>query len=186
MRSATNVPADDAVNVLYFNHGGLPLPADFADFCTNLGELYRDSLLGILGGINRFTVTAYDVGAPPNDPLAETITEAGAFEAGGGPREVALCLSYFAGRNGPTTRGRVFIGPLTQAVMTDHPTGTIVGRILDFGQGLDGMGGADWKWHQHSQKLAVSAEVTDIWCDNAWDTQRRRGDKATSRQVRSL
>lgn len=116
------------------------------------------------------------------------------------PDEVSVCLSFhgdLAGlveRSGSTRpanrhRGRIFLGPLTTGVMGQDPDNHDVlvhstprqafadaaGRILA------GVFGATWcVW---SRTNAALYPVVGGFVDNAFDTQRRRGIRATSRQV---
>jgi hypothetical protein len=42
------------------------------------------------------------------------------------------------------------------------------------------------KWVVYSPKLDAFAEVDNLWVDNAFDTQRRRGERPTARTVVAL
>lgn len=120
------------------------------------------------------------------------------------PNEVALCLSMRAeavpGVNMRRRRGRVYLGPFgwgqmlgTEAGADHRPSAMAVGQILDAAAALaTGVSG--------SARLAVYSPTTDVteslddalndvkhlWIDDAWDTQRRRGASATTRQTRTV
>lgn len=106
------------------------------------------------------------------------------------PTEVAMCASYQAARisgvNQASRRGRVFIGPLTEATSSGaRPTGaarTTINAAME-AVALDSNGALGYTWVVYSQKLGTGATVTNGWCDNAYDTQRRRGQDPTVRDT---
>lgn len=131
------------------------------------------------------------------------------------PAEVALCVSYEgprqSGLNQRRRRGRIFIGPLQegsgdyalagatiQDVVADAAEANLLGssggpyllkwavysRLQHFGIPVGGsIGELD---EDSPERLPVSfTDVSKMWVDNAWDTQRRRGVKATNRTVRN-
>lgn len=103
-----------------------------------------------------------------------------------GPRQVALCLSFYSGRNLPTSRGRVFLGPWDNSDMEEHPTSALQQSVMDVGDRLyalatNPIGGLTWTWAIHSQKENAFKVVTNYWCNDVWDTQRRRLSKEAGR-----
>jgi len=123
------------------------------------------------------------------------------------PEEVALCMSYSAdlssvaergaGGTRPRARrrGRVFIGPLSQAAAqqdtttkrtkpatvalsawTDNAKQFLATALL-----ADG-----WTWCVFSPTLWEMFDVTQVWVDDAFDTQRRRGPDAVGRTLVTL
>lgn len=129
-------------------------------------------------------------GVPPTDGL---------------PSEVAACLTYFADLTGvpergpnntrpaSSRRGRFYWGPLGTAHVVDPATGVVSigapGRniMLDsartylFGQAS----AASWRWVVFSKTLWEVFDVAGCAVDDAFDTQRRRGEKPTVR-VKSI
>jgi hypothetical protein len=106
------------------------------------------------------------------------------------PSEVALCASFFAGRNLPRQRGRVYIGPLTKAAADVpnsatgivRPTPGLTNAIMESSKKLQSEainGGLNWC--VLSQADGALKSITGGWVDNAFDTQRRRGEDASSR-----
>lgn len=115
------------------------------------------------------------------------------------PYEVATVLSFYSGRNLPRLRNRVYLGPITSDVVT---TGEINSdpqidpafmqlvfdganamaanvRSTAGGVGDELQAGA---WHTFSTfDVPGQTPVTNMWMDNAFDTQRRRGSAATFR-----
>jgi len=117
--------------------------------------------------------------------------------ATGLPAEVACCLSFHGSFGtdpefGPGTRprsrdrGRIYFGPLITGVsITDGttgrvvPAGTFIADLIIAGQRL--RDDADTHWSVWSRADAALKLVTQVSVDDAWDTQRRRGETATQR-----
>lgn len=104
-----------------------------------------------------------------------------------GPPEVALVMSFrssvIPGSPPARHRGRVYLGPLGN-IGADRPTTADVNGIAAAGQTLlDAVDPAPggWLWMQHSPTAASYSQVVNGYVDNEWDTQRRRGRKATLR-----
>lgn len=133
-------------------------------------------------------VFAYDLAdAKPRPEKAVSVyTPTTWSTAATGPRQVACCLSFYADRNLPSQRGRLFIGPFDVGDMGEHPTSALQQSIMDIGDrlyalGANPIGGISWDWSQHSAKQNLTRPVTNYWCNDVWDTQRRRLSKETSR-----
>jgi hypothetical protein len=112
------------------------------------------------------------------------------------PGEVACALSFRAsylglveeiGNTRPRSRrrGRVFIGPLNQqAVTTDavseaRPAAAFISDLVAVGARLRDSITSTWcVW---SRMDALFAPVETVWADNAFDTIRSRGHRATAR-----
>lgn len=145
-----------------------------------------------------FDITADLSGTPHGPPVRDTGWTLG---TGGTtpvtPAEVALALSFsgdlsgiseFTGGTRPRARhrGRVFIGPLVGAITTVdadtstvRPVSAIKATLLAAGNALRAEGGVVWSvW---SRRNAAIYEVTDIWCDDAFDTIRSRGPAPTTK-----
>ncbi len=108
-----------------------------------------------------------------------------------GPSEVALCASFYATRNLPRRRGRVYVGPLGNTTTSiDQGDGTQPTRpSLSLRNSLIGAmtglrtqaAAAGIPWGVLSGLDVEIRPVTAGWVDNAFDTQRRRGEEASSR-----
>jgi hypothetical protein len=98
------------------------------------------------------------------------------------PGQVALCLSFYAGRNLPHQRGRLYIGPfrgdfgLTSPVDVGFRT-----KLLNLGQKLHDIGAANLNWAVYSRTMNAANIISDAWVDDSWDVQRRRKRDATTR-----
>jgi hypothetical protein len=138
-----------------------------------------------LGGVVEFGCKVYDVQKPkPNYPLATVIENANAFAATSAPREVALCLSFYAGQNVKRRRGRLYL-PTTWigagSNLAVRPTQTQINKVMALGVILQDLGGLAEDWSVYSKVDGTARAVTNYWCDNEWDIQRRRGLRGTSR-----
>lgn len=129
----------------------------------------------------------YNLADPePREASVITFTLDAAGTADRLPDEVAICTSFYSVRNLPRQRGRIFIGPFNSQAI-DLATGRPKSVLRDV------IGGATERLANESdvtnQWVILSTAsvpdttftVTDGWIDNAWDTQRRRGLAATSR-----
>jgi hypothetical protein len=191
--AAGDVPADFAINVVYHNNTDITGVLDVG-WQSHADEI-RDAFTGAdpddpsfaLYNSRVVEVKCYDLAdAEPRPVRAHSIFNPGTPAAPDeiGPRQVALCLSYYAGRNLPATRGRIYVGPINAPPPV--PNTGVMNEVMALGNALFNIGGANVHWQQHSEKTGVSSTITDIWVDNRWDTQRRRLVKATARQHRTF
>jgi hypothetical protein len=180
LRSTTGLPQDDVVNVLHYTTTVL---TNFGTITSRVADAYANAEVA-RGGINQVKVCAYNQDdAKPRAPQnCETRTLSG---SGGtpGPREVSLCLSMYGDRNLPRKRGRIYIGPFASAQMGERPSATLMAGVLNLGYALRDPSGSDFEWVIYSPTSQSTTPVQNLWVDNEWDTQRRRGLKGTTRQT---
>jgi hypothetical protein len=137
-----------------------------------------------IGATKAFKVSVYDAQkAPPNYPLA-IAEQAGTPATSNGPRELALCLSYFSGFNRPRLRGRLYI-PKTfiSGAPGLRPDAAQMTAALDWRTPLTtGLPGTSRLivWSRVEQK---AWGVDNFWVDDEWDVVRSRGRKPTTRQT---
>lgn len=207
------LPEDVSVNVTHWEADdrlGLEDRADWDErivgLMNRIAAFYQDIssyLSSLLSGNG--TIRAYDFADPkPRIPRASLdfsfIPSSGSF-----PAEVAICLSMEAdqvpGVNQASRRGRIYLGPVggntgqigagandvrvsdlvantildAAVTMTDATGGAFA--LAVFSPTILGRGGsADEAWN----------DVTSIYIDDAYDTQRRRGGAPTKRTSRQL
>lgn len=144
-------------------------------------------------------VTGFGLGARATDEL-------------GLPEEVALCLTMRANNweqqaveepdsNDPGTEpdrplqrhtGRLYLGPFNAAALDDdagasRPIAALRTAVLDAGQRLaDELIAIGGNWAVWSRADAFLGDISDLFVDNAWDTQRRRGASPTVRTTRNI
>jgi hypothetical protein len=56
---------------------------------------------------------------------------------------------------------------------------------LNYADALSALGGIDVDWVVHSPTHDTNTKVKEAWVDDEWDTQRRRGQRATKRITRA-
>jgi hypothetical protein len=120
------------------------------------------------------------------------------------PSEVAICLSYHGSygsdfefspgqRPRQRDRGRIFVGPLIRTVVdmdgTTHrpkPSGSVQTSLQQAAARLQAALVPDITWVVWSRKNASVKAVTEVSVDDAFDTQRRRGERAIARAITVL
>lgn len=130
-----------------------------------------------------FRVKIYDAQAPaPSYPLAEATSGTG-FKTTSVPRELALCLSYYATYNRPRFRGRVYIpGAFVGGSIGLRPSATQITNALSFAATLKDPV-ANHYMGVFSRRQNSFAQATTYWVDDEWDVVRSRGLRGTTRQT---
>ena len=159
---------------------------DWDQLATDLNAIMQAFALNIA----QFQITTklYDLDNDKPRPVkAEHTANQGAHGALSLPRELALCLSFYADRNLPRQRGRLYM-PVTlwKSSAGVRPAGSDQTKLLDLADSLSGLGGANVDWCVYSRVDNVHRKVTNAWADKEWDTVRSRGLKGDSRQTRSV
>jgi hypothetical protein len=179
----SNLPRDRIINVVHFDTTDPGTDPDHASLGDDLLEAF-DTHLTPINAFTGWECRIYDkADAEPREPRATVTRAQGGSAASPGPFEVALCLSFFAERNIPRRRGRIYLGPWTQGSMAERPSATNGPwqSAMNLGAALAGIGGLNVSWVVYSPTTDQSMGVTDYWCDDAWDTMRGRGLRATTR-----
>jgi len=194
------LPEDDMINVWHFNTdvAGPSTSTDHADVFNRLQTFYQalDTYQSRLLGAQP-TLTIYDLHDPePRVPVYEANMTGMAYPSTGNPlpSECAICLSFHgvqvSGSPAARRRGRVYLGPWNDAAL--DPTGKIAGALLTAIDGaataLLASGTTEWAIYSRTDLPVVTdldegVTVVGGWIDNAWDTQRRRGEAPTSRTL---
>lgn len=165
---------------------------DFYTKPVNAGAWVTNSYPGHLA--SECQVVAYDLSQDkPRAPVYESTFPSGVGAGSTLPTEVALCFSFEADKESgelqSRRRNRVYLGPFTNAVLNSGAvSGSFITTIINAGKDLKAasQASATWKWRVYSPTDDQSHDIAKIWVDNAWDTQRRRGLKATSRTTWSF
>lgn len=206
LQGGSGLAKDRYINTWHFYRAAGPLTPDTA---TNIGsslDLFYAEIDGFIReDIDRADYRIYDLG--DSEPREPTLVPAVAQPSGLGtpyPFEVATCLSFYGGRNLPRRRGRVYLGPLTEACAGTKGTNFEPGPSLAFRTAiLDGAeamaaavrsaggdGAASWCVYSPTADAegadVLHHSVSDAWVDDAFDTQRRRGDAPTARTTRVI
>src|SRR5215204_994633 len=196
------LPEDRFVNNFYFRTGvpgEFPEETDYAAIDSQLVTFFNTT--GPSGNpvckymsseIVKTTGTAqirkYHLGEEkPREPHVTTWALGTTADSARLPHEVAVVGSFYSTRNIPRRRGRVYIGPLNLSALnqtTGRPTDAFRVAIIESMDRLSDAEGPT-QWVTYSTVLVGGAfhDVTHGWCDNAMDTQRRRGVAGTSRSI---
>jgi hypothetical protein len=204
----SGLPRDVIMNTFHFQTAtfGPPTGADYDAVQAALGNFYNGNTgaggtLGVYlsslldsGSVHR--IKQYDMSQPAPRPVAyESTFSILTSNANPAPAEVALCLSFRApleaGTDPKNRRGRIYLGPLgVNAISVSvgngadvAPAAALIGNLADAGKRL--MDAIGPQWVIFSPTNNQSEIITHCWVDNAFDTQRRRGGRASSRQTRN-
>jgi hypothetical protein len=175
-------PTDVLVITPHFKVVGGPLfpSADYDSLANDLATAL-DTYTALH---TQLTVKLYDAeAAAPNFPKATKTVRQATIASSPSNRDLALCLSYYSDVNRPRHRGRLYIPCPLIAINGGAATATpanlvTVSNIVPI---FTGLGGINVDWVVWSRVDRVSRPVTDWYVDNSWDTQRRRGGKASNR-----
>ncbi len=177
LHNFSGLPRDDAVNTLYYQ---VDAPDTLGGTMDDIAAAYVAKAGFINEVYQGMTIKAY--AHPAGGAPLDTRSYSAAFAAGEGPTEVALALSYSADdgvAGAPRRRGRIFLPFFNSG---RRPSATMINALLSFGQDLASIGFAgNTTWKLYSRANAGLLTIESISVDNEWDTQRRRGMKATSR-----
>lgn len=185
------IPADVCVNTLHFASGVIVgTGIDYADVATTVAEAFDRYFNGTSGGggvtqdHRGITTKVYELDDPkPRLPKASHVIPPGAAESALGPRQVAMCLSFFSGQSplAKRARGRIYLGPFTAALMAAQPSSVLTDGLPALVTAFGAAGGSDTEWVTFSRVGGGHSSVTHWWCDNRWDTIRGRLKKASAR-----
>lgn len=178
----TLAPTDVAqINPVLHNTGGVFTNTDWQNLTDALG-VALDTYSNLH---NQLTIKAYDVqGTPPVYPMATTVKRTGIAGATNVNRDLALCLSFYSQFNRPRFRGRLYVPCCIVGIggTNAYASAANMTKVMDLGVILKDAGGVDVDWSVWSEVDHQARAVTDYYCDNNWDTQRRRGPRSTGRQ----
>lgn len=200
--TVTNLPRDRITNTLYFDNESEGTFEQASDVIALLLEEFYDgvyaspyqpeSWLNFAGG---WWINFYDMSAPePRVPYRVDI--AGGTIGGTNsviPSEVSLVMSFHGahinGQSQARRRGRIYLAGvaapwLEQETAGAYPTFVdgVLNRVNTEAEALlDASGTALVGWSVFSQVAGTLAHVVGGWCDEAPDTQRRRGQDSNER-----
>jgi len=179
-----------------------PSPADLLSAADRVAEFFQGmtapatttiaNLLGTPVDLPNCSARVYKLGdTPPRQPTIVNYNLGPVPQANSLPSEVAVCASFFAGVNLPRRRGRVYIGPLTVSTGSSEtgtgivrPTVAIQRALTTSMKRLQANAvTSGLRWCVLSQVDAALKDITAGWADNAYDTQRRRGEDASARET---
>jgi len=191
----SNLAEDAVVNTWHFDTAAIDLATAAQELSKDLGAFYV-ALRPIMSSVLRtLAFRFYDLGTPaPRAPVQGTFATwtppPTSFVPL--PAEVALALSFYSSRNLPRQRGRIYVGPLNTSASGSiaagdvdvRPSTSAVQSVADAAKLLaDNVSVKGMRLGVFSTVDNLLRPVTAGWVDNGYDTQRRRGGKATSRTL---
>ena len=197
MQGKSGLPEDRFVNSFYFRKDAVLASAFYDAVSEQLSDFYfavpsgaSRTLASFMSGFleDQLELRFYDLGQqPPREPhIVQVENQAFSGSNNGMPLEVALCLSYYADRSLPRKRGRLYLGPFNNGAASGQvgsPAADLLQTVSKLGTDLLSIGGLGntATWVQVSRAAAAASVVTAGWVDNAFDTQRRRGEAPSAR-----
>lgn len=191
-------PKDVAVNTVYHTSSTdflFPGP-DYQNHADEVRDCFAganpDDAAFVYYKNRRITVKCYDMADPKPRPekavsIFTPLTVNWDTIPKLSPMQVALCLSYYAGRNLKSQRGHIFIGPFAGfsstagLILAYAPTNTIQSGVLSLGHALFDVGGENVAHVVYSPTHSDVHVISDYWVDDRWDTIRGRLTKPTGR-----
>lgn len=199
----TGLPEDQFVNTLHFETSSEG-PGAVSVALTEALRTFYDVLPvgGALPLSNRYSsfvnvpvqVRFYNLSDPePRVPVVTTFSLANRQLAPTNlPEEVAVCASFSSAPPiTPSTRGRIYLGPLISQAFDSGAADTrcrvAAAFIADIAKSCERLVAqsdtANANWCVYSPKTGLSTHVARGHVDNAPDTQRRRGPDALTRVI---
>jgi hypothetical protein len=143
-------------------------------------------------GVNALELRSYHLGdAEPRVPQTSFHQILGNAPTTSFPAEVAVTCSFSGGQGLPRQRGRTYIGPLASSTLvtaqeaTTNRVRVAAAAMLNIGLAAQRMsGGTDTtaaRWCVYSPTNNNTVLVTRGYVDDAFDTQRRRGEDPVTR-----
>ncbi len=193
-QGATNIAEDRFINTFHFNLAAADTATAAGVLQPQLEAFYNTATgsLTIGGCISSFvnraaTVRYYRMSdAEQRVPHIEEWTLQASTGDAPLPEEVSVCASFHGGLPvTPRTRGRVYLGPLNGAVTFNSGQGVKVSAAFrdHVCNRMAALAANSSDWVVHSPTTGINTTVVGGFCDNAFDTMRKRGPKASGRSV---
>jgi hypothetical protein len=201
----TQIPEDAVVNTMHFFCDGtrtsLAQANEIADkvvaFYNGAGGAgsVANLISTVISRVSlRHHILVYDLSDPmPRQPILDRAWTLGAGTSGNLPSEVAVVLSLKGvtpiGSNPARHRGRLYIGPLSSFASGPllngdiRPTSSVQTSLVNAAVAMMDQPADTVAWSIYSTVNNALSRVIECFVDDAFDTQRRRGAKATSRVV---
>lgn len=169
-KDAESTPARDAVvNTLYFNVSGSVDEPNYQSLGDDLFALWQQQQWAT----GRFLdLRGYNMSDPEPRPQKYIKRATAPGDKTLGVRQAAICLSYYADRNLPRQRGRLFLGPWTTGNI--NATNLQTQAVINLADGLAGIGGLNVDWSLWSPTTQTASRINHAWVDDSWDIIRSR------------
>ena len=191
---SADLARDWCVNTIHFNTTSTTVTnAQFQALSDAIkGVWFATSGAWFIYGTNGGSVKVYNLADPKPRPEKgySTYTPGSWMTTVAWPRQTCLCVSFYSQRNLKSLRGRVYmplnsgatpVGERPGLSLRTQMAGTIK-QLYTVANGLT----PSWQLSVHSQKLDQDAGISNIWCNDTWDIQRRRGLRETTRYMTTV
>jgi hypothetical protein len=178
--SEATVAKNVMTNTLYFNVSGqVGQDPDYTSLVNDLWTI----ISGHRWVAGRYLdVRAYSMDDPEPRPIKARKVATVSGSQAQGPHQLALALSYYADRNLPRQRGRIFTGPwLPNSTGGEFATADQQQEVLTLAGQLAGLGGVNVDWSLYSPTTGDHTRINHAWVDNSWDIIRSRKLDGTNR-----
>lgn len=165
---ATTLAKDAITNTLYFNVTQVGEP-DYQALVNDLWTIFS-TRPWVTGRI--LDVRAYNMDDAKPRPVKGSKRAVTTGTIANGPPQIALCLSYYADRNLPRQRGRIYLGPWSSPDRA--PSTTITTNLMTLAPALAGLGGVNVDWSLWSPTTGQHTRINHAWVDDSWDVIRSR------------
>jgi hypothetical protein len=187
---ATDPPRDFFTNHLSFQtDAAAPADADYQALANSVKNSWFNPGTGKLNWqSNGGYVNAYNRADPkPRPERGHAVYTPGTWATVvPGPRQIALVASFYSARNLKRQRGRIYIPTNSGFGYGQRPDSAsmsqAVGLIKAIAAGAAALTPV-WILSVWSSIDNQNRAVTNVWCNDVWDTQRRRSPKETTRTL---
>lgn len=199
LQGDTGLPSDQYVNTWHFYHSSIAPISDHDNVRDMLKDFYTLAVPSSVSVSKYLTSKLTTTAKVKSYNLDEDKPRVPAYEStfpltglGTGmpvPYESALCLSFegakASGEIQARKRNRVYLGPLASGILWSdgRPIATALTVITEAAKRLWNAADASatWDWKVYSPTNDEIYAVKHLWCDDAFDSQRRRGLAASTR-----
>lgn len=172
---------ESVVNTIYLNVSGSVDDPDYAALAQDLWTTWSIRQWAVGRYID---VRAYDMRDAEPRPQRARVANVASGTRVDSVGQVALCLSYYADRNLPRQRGRLYLGPW--GGLNPRPSTQQMNQALGLADGLADLGGLNVDWSLWSPTTQQHTRINHAWVDDSWDIIRSRKLPGTSRVTKDL
>jgi len=189
-KTESGLARDDLVITPHFQNNATATPGALADRIAASMPTYLTH--PVEGQVKVYREDYAPPGTPHNPLAIRAFGNVGQYLSIGTPRELCVCLSYYAAINAPRFRGRLYI-PLSWAnnhvtppspAAGKRPDPSVIAAVMAFYTVVikDAMTGTGVQWVVSSRTDKSAKVVSNYWVDDEWDIIRSRGLRGTTRQ----
>jgi len=186
---STDAPAQNTVHTVWHHNISFSTSDfDYQGHCDNIANCFLHGTNGsshfFLYTSRKIHVKVYEMqDLKPRPVRGETILTPTSWDTTAiAPREIAVPMRYYAGRNIKGKRGRLFIGPWDMSQIAETVDPLFQTSLCDLATALGAVGGANTSWVLHHPSLdvldapgspggttpAAYSDITAAWVSDLW------------------